>query len=91
MSTPVRTSKEKLKTVPCTTQTLIESVKALHALVATVMADQAAMRRAIQDDPAFANSYEMYLKSAAEMAKPLLAEALESYDVLLEGVSSLEN
>jgi hypothetical protein len=72
-------------------QTLIETVKALHALVATVMADQAALRRTIVEDPSFALSYETHLKAATDTARPLLLEALESYDALLDNASHLEN
>jgi hypothetical protein len=96
MSAPARSSKERYSTkerlrTPGTTQTLIETTKALHALVATVMAEQAALRRTILEHPAFAVSYENHLKTAADTARPLLAEALESYDVLLENADSLEN
>jgi hypothetical protein len=75
----------------CTIQTLIETIKALHALVATVMADQAALRRTILEDASFAMSYEMHLKAAADSARPLLLEALESYDALMNGPGRLEN
>jgi hypothetical protein len=90
MSTPAHLPKESVQE-NCTMLTLIETIKALHALVATVMADQAALRRTVLEDPSFALSYDVHLKAATETARPLLAEALESYDALMEEVSTLEN
>ena len=90
MPAPAHSPKDRARD-DCTVQTLIETIKALHALVATVMADQAALRRTVLEDASFAISYEMHLKAAADSARPLLVEALESYDALLNGAEQLEN
>jgi hypothetical protein len=90
MPTPAHSPKERARE-DCTIQTLIETIKALHALVATVMADQAALRRTILEDASFAITYEGHLRAAADTARPLLLEALESYDALVEGAGQLEN
>jgi hypothetical protein len=90
MPAPAHSPKERAR-ADCTMQTLIETIKALHALVATVMADQAALRRTVLEDASFAINYEMHLKAAAESARPLLLEALESYDALLDGAGQFEN
>ncbi len=90
MSTPAHSPKPQPND-RCTPQTLVHTIKALHAIVVSLMADQAALRRTMLEDPAFALSYQVHLKAATITAKPLLTEALDSYDALLEDVSLFDD
>ena len=69
---------------------MIEAVKALHVMVAAVMADVAALRRTVLEDPTFALAYDAHLKAATRTVRPLLTEALESYDALIENFGTLD-
>lgn len=62
---------------------VIEAVKALHVMVASVMADLAALRRTVLEDPELAELYAEHLRSATDTARPLLAEALECYQTMI--------
>jgi hypothetical protein len=63
---------------------VMESLKALHVMVVSVMADLTAVRRTLLSDPALLREYENQLNSAHATAKPLLDEAMKSYDARLE-------
>jgi hypothetical protein len=65
---------------------VIETVKALHVMVASVMADQTALRQTVSEDPELAKRYEEHLAKAISIAKPLIAEAIESYNAMIEGL-----
>lgn len=90
MSTPAHSPKPEPND-RCSPQTLIQTIKALHTIVVSLMADQSALRRALLEDPAMALSYQVHLKDATVTARPLLAEALDSYDALLEDVALVDD
>ena len=69
---------------------IVETLKALHVLVTSVMTDLAALRKTILEDPSFAVTYQAHLKAAVLTARPLLAEVLQSYDALGETSETLE-
>jgi len=61
----------------------IESVKALHVVVASLMVDLAALRRAVLEHRQFADAYAKHLADASRSARPIVAEALACYDQML--------
>jgi len=61
----------------------MRAIKALHVTIASVMVDLAALRRSALEDPEFAGLYAKHLKAAADVARPLLAEAMESYEGMI--------
>lgn len=63
---------------------VMESLKALQVMVVSVMADITAVRRTLLIDPVLIREYENQLKSANATARPLLDEAMKSYDAKLE-------
>ncbi|HKN24013.1 MAG TPA: hypothetical protein VJX72_04130 [Candidatus Acidoferrum sp.] len=65
-------------------EALLGCVKSLHASVGAVMADVAAMRSTMLDDPDQVAMYRNNLKLAMATAKPMVEEAMHSYDDLLE-------
>ena len=61
----------------------VEAVKTLHIVLASVMADLAAIRRTILDDPVFAEQYPKHLRETSRTTRPLVAEAIEHYDQMI--------
>ena len=82
MSAPTPALREKF---PAYTQfvAVMEAVKALHVMVASVMADLAALRRTVLEDPELAELYAEHLRDATDTTRPLLAEALECYQTMI--------
>lgn len=75
---------EKRSIGPSELLVLRESMKALHVMVVSVMADITAVRRTLLVNPEQVEEYEAQLKAANETAKPLLDEAMRMYDRKLE-------
>jgi hypothetical protein len=69
-------------------EALLGCVKSLHASVGAVMADVAAMRKTVLEDPDEVALYRTNLKVAVATAKPMVEEAMRSYDDLLEEIVS---
>jgi hypothetical protein len=67
-------------------EALLGCVKSLHASVGAVMADVAAMRKTVLEDPDEVALYRTNLKVAVATAKPMVEEAMRSYDDLLEEI-----
>jgi hypothetical protein len=67
-------------------EALFGSVKALHATMGAVMADLAAIRNTMFDGPEEIALYRATLKSALATAKPMVDEAVCSYDDLLQEI-----
>jgi len=65
---------------------LLACVKSLHASVGALMADVAAMRSTMLEDSDEIAMYRTNLKMAAATAKPMVDEAMRSYDDLLEEI-----
>jgi hypothetical protein len=67
-----------------TMEAFLVYVKSLHTTLGEVMADVAAIRNTVFDDPAEIAVYRSNLKAALDSAKPMMDEAIRSYDDLLE-------
>jgi hypothetical protein len=67
-------------------EALLTCVKSLHVSVGAVMADVAAMRSTMLDDPEELALYRTNLKVAMATAKPMVDEAIRSYDDLMEEI-----
>jgi len=67
-------------------EALLGCVKSLHASIGTVMADVAAIRNTVFDDPEEIALYRASLKLGVATAKPMIDEAMHSYDDLLQEI-----
>lgn len=70
--------------------TTIKHVRTLHATLSALMTDVAAIRRTLLEQPANVAQYKSNLLEAIETAKPLVDEALESYDDMIRQIQSYE-
>lgn len=68
----------------------VKQVRALHAAVSALMTDVAAMRRTLLHDPGDLGQYKNNLRSAMETAKPLVDEAMQSYDETIRQIEESE-
>lgn len=68
-------------------EALLGCMKSLHSTVGAVMADVAAIRNTVFDDPEDLAVYRSNLRLAAATAKPKVEEALSSYDELLQEIA----
>ena len=68
----------------------IKQVKSLHAVLSALMADVAAVRRTLLQNPAEIADYKNNLRSTLEIAKPLVDEAMQSYDDMIRQMGGLE-
>lgn len=66
-------------------EAILGCVKSLHAGLGAVMADVAAIRN-ILDAPGELETYKSNLKLAVATAKPMVDQALRSYDDLLDEI-----
>lgn len=64
-------------------EALLGCVKSLHASVGAVMADVAAIRNTVFEDPDEIALYRNNLRLAVATAKPMVDEAMRSYDDLM--------
>ena len=69
-------------------EALLGCVKSLHASVGAVMADVAAMRTTIFEDPEEIAQYRANLRVSLATAKPMVDEAMRSYDDMMEEIAS---
>jgi len=67
----------------------VKQVKTLHATLTAIMADVAALRRTVLDEPEGMGLYRTNLRSAIATAKPLLDEAMQSYDQMIRQIENL--
>lgn len=67
----------------------IKQVKSVHAVLSALMADVAAVRRTLLQDPAEIADYKNNLRSAMETARPLVNEAMHSYDDMIKQIEKL--
>ena len=67
-------------------EAILGCVKSLHAGLGAVMADVAAIRTTVFDDPGELETYRSNLRLAVKTAKPMVDQALRSYDDLLEEI-----
>lgn len=71
-------------------EALLGCMKSLHATVGAVMADVAAIRNTVFEDPEDMAVYRANLRMAVASAKPMVDEALNSYDDLLQEIISTQ-
>lgn len=62
-------------------------VKSLHAALTGLMTDVAALRRTMLAEPEDKAQYQENLRMALETARPLVEEAMQSYDDMIQSVS----
>jgi hypothetical protein len=63
-------------------------VKSLHAALTGLMTDVAALRRTMLAEPEDKDLYQENLRVALETAKPLVDEAMQSYDDMIQSVAN---
>ena len=68
----------------------VRHVKSLHATLTAVMTDVAALRRTLLDERGNVVDYKNNLRTAIETARPLVDEAMQSYDEMIRQIESLE-
>jgi broad specificity phosphatase PhoE len=68
----------------------VRHVRTLHATLSAVMTDVAAIRRTLLEQPEDVLQYKSNLLAAIETAKPLVDEALESYDEMIRQIQRLK-
>ena len=66
---------------------ILSCVKSLHVTLSAVMADVAAIRKTMFEDPEKIEIYRNHLKQTIATAKPLVDEAMLSYDFLMQEIS----
>lgn len=67
-------------------EALLGCMKSLHTTVGAVMADVAAIRNTVFEDPEDLAVYRANLRLAMSAARPVVDEALNSYDDLLQEI-----
>ena len=77
--------KEKLELL-ASLEALLSCMRSLHTTVGAVMADVAAIRSTVFDDPEDMAVYRANLRLAVDAAKPMVDEALNSYDDLIQEI-----
>src|SRR5271166_2635739 len=78
--------REKMELLACL-EALLGCVKSLHASVGAVMADVAAIRNTIFEYDDEIALYRTNLRFAVATAKPLVDEAMHSYDELMQEIA----
>ncbi len=68
----------------------VRHVKTLHATLSALMTDVAAIRRTLLEEPEDMDQYKSNLLSAIETARPLVDEAMHSYDQMIRQIRDLE-
>lgn len=68
----------------------VRHVKSLYATLTAVMTDVAAIRRTLLEEPGNIVDYKSNLRAAIETARPLVDEAMQSYDEMIRQIQSLE-
>jgi hypothetical protein len=66
---------------------ILSCVKALHVTLSAVMADLAGIRKTMFEDPEKIDTYRNHLKHTLATTKPLVDEAMLSYDLLMQEIS----
>lgn len=64
----------------------VKQVRALHATVSALMADVAALRRTVLQDEEDILDYKNNLLTTLETARPLVDEAMEFYDKMIQQI-----
>jgi len=69
---------------------ILSCVKSLHVTLSAVMADVAAIRKTMFEDPENIDTYRNQLKQTIATTKPLVDEAMLSYDFLMQEILDTE-
>ena len=64
----------------------VKQVRALHATLSALMTDVAAIRRTFLHDSKSHIHYKKNLRTAIQAAKPLVDEAMQSYDKMIQQI-----
>jgi hypothetical protein len=67
-------------------EAILSCVKSLHATLSAVMADVAAIRKTMFEDPDNIDVYKSHLKQAIETARPLVEQAMLYYDLQMQEI-----
>jgi len=67
---------------------ILSCVRSLHVTLSAVMADVAAIRNTMFEDPGNIDTYRNHLKQTIATTKPLVDEAMRSYDFLMQEISN---
>lgn len=68
----------------------VQQVKTLHATLGALMADVAAIRRTMLQEPEDLAQYKSNLLSTLETARPLVDEAMQSYEEMIRQIGESE-
>lgn len=68
----------------------VKQVRALHATLSALMTDVAAIRRTFLQRRGDMDRYKENLRSAIETAKPIVDEAMQSYDEMIRQIQESE-
>ena len=68
----------------------VRQVKTLHATLGALMADVAAIRRTVLQEPEDLVQYRSNLLSTLETARPLVEEAMQSYEEMIRQIAKSE-
>lgn len=68
----------------------VKQVRALHATLSALMTDVAAMRRTFLQSRGDMAHYKENLRLAIETAKPIVDEAMQSYDDMIRQIQESE-
>lgn len=66
-----------------TLATTIGHIKSLHSTLSVLMMEVAAIRRTVLDGPEEIAVYRDNLRAAQEIAKPIVQEAMETFDEMI--------
>jgi hypothetical protein len=69
---------------------ILSCVKSLHVTLSAVMADVAAIRKTMFEALEEIDTYRNHLKQAIATTKPLVDEAMLSYDFLMQEISDAQ-
>jgi restriction endonuclease Mrr len=65
---------------------IVNHLKGLHTILSSVMLDTAALRQTVLAGKSERAKYSDRVKAGAEIGRPLLEEALRSYDQMIERI-----
>lgn len=68
----------------------VKQVRALHATLSALMTDVAAIRRTFLEDSEDLIQYKRNLHAAIQTAKPIVDEAMHSYDEVIRQIEESE-
>lgn len=68
----------------------LKHLKAFHLTISSVMIDVAAIRRTILNTPKLNSQYKRNLAQISQNSRPLIEEAVRSYDGLIESMGEHE-